>query len=119
MPEKLYGSVWQFQPIDLDVESSIQFHEPHPAPKLAYIIARRFGRRLERTYGWNGGMFELKAKKLSALASGSPPLMGDLIHDNDHLITGQHGHAMTKPLSFDARRAKVQSPSEIEWKDGN
>ncbi|KAK5747464.1 hypothetical protein LTR17_000105 [Elasticomyces elasticus] len=62
MPEKLYGSVWQFQPIDLDVERNIQFHEPHPTPKLAYRIARRFGRRLERAYGWNGGMFELKAR---------------------------------------------------------
>ncbi|KAK5703363.1 hypothetical protein LTR17_022190 [Elasticomyces elasticus] len=62
MPEKLYGSVWQFQPIDLDVERSIQFHEPDPAPKLAYRIARRFGRRLERAYGCKGGMFELKAK---------------------------------------------------------
>ncbi|KAK4889241.1 hypothetical protein LTR27_011918 [Elasticomyces elasticus] len=62
MPEKLYGSVWQFQPIGLDVERSIQFHEPHPLSKLAYRNARRFGRRLERAYGWNGGMFELKAK---------------------------------------------------------
>ncbi|KAK6415051.1 hypothetical protein LTR81_011194 [Elasticomyces elasticus] len=62
MPEKLYGSVWQFQPIDPGVERSIQFHEPHPTSKLAYRSARRFGRRLERAYGWNGGMFELKAK---------------------------------------------------------
>ena len=28
--EKLYGSVWQFTPSTLDVERSIQFHEPHP-----------------------------------------------------------------------------------------
>ncbi|KAK5674286.1 hypothetical protein LTS10_013024 [Elasticomyces elasticus] len=62
MPEKLYGSVRQFQPVGLDVERSIQFHEPHPASKLAYRIARRFGRRLERAYGWNGSLFELTAK---------------------------------------------------------
>ncbi|KAK3048401.1 hypothetical protein LTR09_010232 [Extremus antarcticus] len=61
-PEKMYGSVWQFQPTKLDVERSIQFHEPHPAGKLPYRTARRFGRRLERAYGWFGGMFELASK---------------------------------------------------------
>jgi len=58
-PEKLYGSVWHFHPTRLDVERSIHFHEPHPQAKLAYRIARRFGRRLERAFGWVGGMFEL------------------------------------------------------------
>ena len=57
LPEKLYGSVWHFQPTNLDVERSIQFHEPHPTGKLPYWRARRFGRRLERAYGWFGGMF--------------------------------------------------------------
>ncbi|KAK5170245.1 uncharacterized protein LTR77_004831 [Saxophila tyrrhenica] len=61
-PEKLYGSVWQFQPTNLDVERSIQFHEPHPNPKLPYRTVRRFGRRLERAYGWFGGMFQLAKK---------------------------------------------------------
>lgn len=56
-PEKLYGSVWQFRPTKLDVERSIQFHEPHPSGKLPYKTARRFGRRLNRAYGWGGEMF--------------------------------------------------------------
>ncbi|KAK4542981.1 hypothetical protein LTR36_005979 [Oleoguttula mirabilis] len=60
--EKLYGSVWAFQPTRLDVERGIQFHEPHPAPKMGYRVARRVGRRLERAYGWWGGMFVLREK---------------------------------------------------------
>jgi hypothetical protein len=61
--EKLYGSVWQFQPLQFDVERSIQFHEPHPVAKIPFTTARRFGRRLTRAYGWVGGMFVLKGKK--------------------------------------------------------
>jgi hypothetical protein len=57
--EKLYGSVWQFTPSTLDVERSIQFHEPHPSGKIAFRMARRFGRRLWRAYGWNGDIFKL------------------------------------------------------------
>ena len=57
--EKLYGSVWQFTPTRLDVERSIQFHEPHPSGKIPFTIARRHGRRLNRAYGWYGGMFVL------------------------------------------------------------
>ncbi|KAF9763319.1 hypothetical protein IL306_003164 [Fusarium sp. DS 682] len=57
--EKLYGSVWQFSPTKLDVEASIHFHEPHPRGKLAFTVARRYGRRLHRTYGWTGDMFVL------------------------------------------------------------
>lgn len=60
--EKLYGSVWQFRPTTLDVERSIQFHEPHPRGKIPFCIARRYGRRLNRAYGWHGDMFLLKAK---------------------------------------------------------
>ncbi|KAH7124217.1 hypothetical protein EDB81DRAFT_812100 [Dactylonectria macrodidyma] len=60
--EKLYGSVWQFSPTNLDVERSIHFHEPHPKGKLAFEVARRYGRRLNRAYGWFGGMFVLKEK---------------------------------------------------------
>ncbi|TVY46706.1 hypothetical protein LOCC1_G004658 [Lachnellula occidentalis] len=59
-PEKLYGSVWQFTPSDLDVERSIQFHEPHPVGKIPFRNMRRMGRRLNRAYGWNGGMFTLE-----------------------------------------------------------
>lgn len=57
--EKLYGSVWQFSPTKLDVERAIQFHEPHPEKKIAFFTARRHGRRLNRAYGWHGGMFVL------------------------------------------------------------
>lgn len=60
--QKLYGSVWHFQPTKLDVERSIQFHEPHPRGKIPFLIARRHGRRLSRAYGWFGGMFVLKEK---------------------------------------------------------
>lgn len=59
IPEKLYGSVWQFTPTKLDVERSIHFHEPHPSGKIPYHIARRHGRRLNRAYGWTGSMFVL------------------------------------------------------------
>ena len=58
-PEKLYGSVWQFTPTMLDVERSIHFHEPHPSGKIPYLIARRYGRRLNRAYGWHNGIFVL------------------------------------------------------------
>lgn len=60
--EKLYGSVWQFRPVSLDVDRSIQFHEPHPRGKVPFRVARRHGRRLCRAYGWNAGMFVLKEK---------------------------------------------------------
>ncbi|KAI9831131.1 MAG: hypothetical protein M1819_005219 [Sarea resinae] len=57
-PEKLYGSVWQFAPPrGMAVERSIQFHEPHPRGKLAFRVARQFGRRLARAYGWESGMW--------------------------------------------------------------
>ena len=59
VPEKLYGSVWQFTPTKLDVERSIHFHEPHPAGKIPYYTARRHGRRLNRAYGWTSDMFVL------------------------------------------------------------
>lgn len=61
--EKLYGSVWQFVPTKIDVERSIHFHEPHPGGKMPYWVARRFGRRLNRAYGWESGMFVLMDKK--------------------------------------------------------
>lgn len=56
---KLYGSVWQFRPTRLDVERNILFHEPHPQGKLPFKTARRYGRRLNRAYGWVGEMFVL------------------------------------------------------------
>ncbi|KAF5687759.1 hypothetical protein FCIRC_2199 [Fusarium circinatum] len=53
--EKLYGSVWQFTPTQLDVERGIHFHEPHPMGKIHFETARQHGRRLTRAYGWHGG----------------------------------------------------------------
>lgn len=58
-PQKLYASVWQFTPTNLDVERSINFHEPHPHNKIPFQIARRMGRRLNRAYGWHSAMFVL------------------------------------------------------------
>ncbi|MBE3111410.1 MAG: hypothetical protein IMZ46_13055, partial [Acidobacteria bacterium] len=63
--EKLYGSVWQFRSMALDAERGIQFHEPHPSGRLPFNVARRYGRRLNRAYGWFGGMFVLKEKENS------------------------------------------------------
>ncbi|KAF1836260.1 hypothetical protein BDW02DRAFT_616470 [Decorospora gaudefroyi] len=59
--EKLHGSAWNFTPktIDLGVERSIQFHEPHPSNRIPFLWARRFGRRLAKAYGWEGEMFRL------------------------------------------------------------
>lgn len=58
--EKLQGSAWQFTPGEsLDVDRGIHFHEPHPDSDIPYIMARRFGRRLERVYGWRSEMFRL------------------------------------------------------------
>jgi hypothetical protein len=58
--EKLHGSGWDFRPSSLDVERSIGFHEPHPTNKIPFLQARRYGRRLQRAYGWRGDMFRLK-----------------------------------------------------------
>ncbi|KAI1324845.1 hypothetical protein F5Y16DRAFT_423508 [Xylariaceae sp. FL0255] len=65
--QKLYGSVWHFQPTRLEVERSIQFHEPHPRGKIPFLVARRHGRRLNRAYGWDGDMFILKDKTKTSI----------------------------------------------------
>ncbi|KAK4445441.1 hypothetical protein QBC34DRAFT_413215 [Podospora aff. communis PSN243] len=57
--EKLYGSVWQFQRLDEESQSRILFHQPHPRGKLSFTMARRYGRRLTRAYGWVGELFVL------------------------------------------------------------
>ncbi|KAF4499630.1 hypothetical protein FAGAP_4180 [Fusarium agapanthi] len=54
--EKLYGSVWQLTPTQLDVERGIHFHEPHPMGKIPFETARRHGRRLARAYDWHGDL---------------------------------------------------------------
>ncbi|KAL8635059.1 MAG: hypothetical protein Q9228_007413, partial [Teloschistes exilis] len=57
---KLDGSAWVFEPpssADNGMGRSIIFHEPHPSGKVAYQVARRWGRRLERAYGWTGASY--------------------------------------------------------------
>ncbi|KAI4731144.1 hypothetical protein E4T49_00836 [Aureobasidium sp. EXF-10728] len=46
--EKLYGSSWQFTPDTIDLQRSIQFHEPHPRAKMWFWLSREYGRRLNR-----------------------------------------------------------------------
>ncbi|KAF2026076.1 hypothetical protein EK21DRAFT_92717 [Setomelanomma holmii] len=60
--EKLQGCACQFTPtpsMDLDVQRRIHFNEPPLEADIPYNTARRFGRRLERAYGWNGSTFKL------------------------------------------------------------
>jgi hypothetical protein len=57
--EKLWGSAWHFRPSTLAAERSIQFHEPHPGNKLPVAWARRYGRRLNRAFGWTADTFKL------------------------------------------------------------
>ena len=54
---KLDGSAWVFEPLSGPFRRSIIFHEPHPVNKIPYQTARRYGRRLERAYGWTGASF--------------------------------------------------------------
>ena len=52
--ERLQGSAWQFTPgTASNAERNIQFHEPHPDSDVPYIMAKRYGRRLGRVYGWD------------------------------------------------------------------
>lgn len=55
--EKLYASVWHFTPPKSVSGESIQFHAPHAGDKIRYHMARLFGRRLHRAYGWSEEMF--------------------------------------------------------------
>ena len=56
--KKLDGSAWVFAPSDDEWRQSIIFHEPHPSSKIPFQVARRFGRRLWRRYGWTGESFQ-------------------------------------------------------------
>ena len=60
IPEKLYGSVWQFTPVAGAVSRAIQIHEPHPRGKIPFWSARQIGRRLNRNFGWTGQSFTEK-----------------------------------------------------------
>ena len=55
--EKLDGSGWIFRLTHEVPEHSILFHEPLPSSKIPFRMARRYGRRLKRTYGWTGETF--------------------------------------------------------------
>jgi hypothetical protein len=57
MVEKLYASIWHFTPPRSVSSESIQFHAPHTGDKIRYHMARLFGRRLHRAYGWSEEMF--------------------------------------------------------------
>lgn len=52
---KLDGSAWYFSPPNQS--RSIIFHEPHPDNKIPFHWVRRFGRRLERAFGWTSDTF--------------------------------------------------------------
>lgn len=54
---KLDCSAWVFEPVSDLFRRSIIFHEPHPTNKIPFQVARRYGRRLERAYGWTGASF--------------------------------------------------------------
>ena len=56
--KKLDGSAWLFAPVNDIFSRSIIFHAPHPSSRIPFKIARRFGRRLERAFGWTGESFE-------------------------------------------------------------
>ena len=64
--EKLFGSVWRFMPPSENMPKgenkarAILFHEPHPDSTVPYVLARRFGRRLDRVYGFESWMFAEK-----------------------------------------------------------
>ncbi|KAH8726470.1 hypothetical protein GQ44DRAFT_726042 [Phaeosphaeriaceae sp. PMI808] len=58
--EQLHGSAWQFSPKTLQLERGIQFHMPHPEGEVSLQLARRFGRRLNRAYGWDASTFRRK-----------------------------------------------------------
>ncbi len=55
--EKHYGSIWHFVPSRPEMKQSINFHEPHPDSKIPFCMARSFGKRFHRAYGWTGENF--------------------------------------------------------------
>jgi len=60
---KLYSSLWQSQRLDVESQSRIQFHQPHPRGKMPFAMARRYGSRLTRNFGWDGSLFVLQDSK--------------------------------------------------------
>lgn len=64
--QKLQGSAWHFRPVTQGLNRSIHFHEPHPASKIRFFVAKAFGRRLNRVYGWTAETFVLALKDNTA-----------------------------------------------------
>ncbi|KAI5859515.1 hypothetical protein GGS23DRAFT_616202 [Durotheca rogersii] len=67
--EPVGGSAWQFTPGAALARAGgpayargIQLHEPHPGSKIPPLLARQFGRRLARAYGWSAESFCLEEK---------------------------------------------------------
>jgi hypothetical protein len=54
--EKQHGSAWVFTPSEI-THQPIIFHEPHPHTKIPTFLARRYGARLSRRYGWTRDTF--------------------------------------------------------------
>lgn len=60
--QHLHGSAWQFNPrtyTGSNASRGILFHEPHPEKEVPLVLARLYGRKLERAYGCSGSSFEL------------------------------------------------------------
>ena len=82
--QKLYGSIRQLTPTKLDVEGSIQLHEPHPEVKIRFTVARRMGRRLMRAYGGAEGCLSWRNEgcwiSISRLLCGLYSVLGKICH---------------------------------------
>jgi len=57
--QRLAGSAWEFT--ELSTDRSIQFHQPHPSPRVTFEVIKIIGKRLHKKFGWTGQMFALKA----------------------------------------------------------
>lgn len=69
--QQLQGSSWYFEPgTDMNEDSSIEIHQPHPKGKHSFRVARRIGRRLSRRYGWTYDTFVPKIKGTNNVVEG-------------------------------------------------
>jgi hypothetical protein len=113
--EKLHGSAWIFTPnsLDIGIDTSIQFHEPHPRTKIPFQCARRFAKRLSRTYGLKGDFatcaiaiknipFAFKKKQLVQI-------MTDLRLPVPYAFNYHHDHGIFRGEAF----ANFNTPEEV------
>lgn len=59
--QSMGGSIWHFTPgpkLQPTLSHGIQFHSPHPRPKIALGVARSFGRHFRSVYSWTFQNFE-------------------------------------------------------------